>query len=205
MNNSQNVEKRSYSGLEIRMHDEDNREIEGYGIVFNKRFEIWDGYYEEIAPEAGDYFQNSDIDVISAFNHNFDKVLGRSSAGTMRFEVDETGVKYIVQVAPTTAGNDLLESVKRGDIKGSSFVFTAKKVQWEDSEEETIRRIQEFGMVIEMGPVVFPAYKDTTVAKRSLENYQLEKQQSEEESMDQTIALQHIHRQRRGSYRRLFL
>lgn len=178
------IQKRSIEGdgYEIRMASEDKREIEGYGIVFNKRFKLWDRYEEEIAPEAGEYFRAKDIDVMSCFNHDFNKILGRTVSDTMRFEVDETGVKYIVKVANTSYGNDLLESVKRGDIRGSSFMFRSKVTEYKEEENTMICRIKEFATVREMGPVANPAYIDTTVAKRSLEDYK-KKKKSEAENL----------------------
>lgn len=177
-------EKRSLDGdsFIIRMSDKENREIEGYGIVFNKRFKLWSNTYEEIAPEAGAYFKQTGIDVLSCFNHNFDKVLGRTLSNSMRFEVDKTGVKYIVKVAETSYGDDLLKSVERGDVRGSSFMFRTKVTEWIEEDENSIRRIKEFSQVREMGPVVNPAYVDTTVAKRSLDDFKQQKEKSKGEA-----------------------
>ena len=180
---SKDIEKRFFDGLEVRMAgDGKSRVIEGYGIVFNKRFHLYGEFHEEIAPESGDYFRSDSAkmkdkrDTISAYNHNFEKVLGRVSANTLRFEVDEIGVKYIVDVPPTSYGDDLLVSIGRGDIKGSSFVFRVGKYEVMEENDLTIRRITEFDVVAEMGPVTNPAYTDTTVAKRSLDNFKKEKE-----------------------------
>lgn len=185
-NNIQQDEKRSLSGDDylIRRSNSESREIEGYGIVFNKRFKLWSNHYEEIAPGAGDYFRKNGIDVLSCFNHDFNKVLGRTLSGSMRFEIDETGVKYIVKVAKTTYGDDLLASVERGDIRGSSFMFRSKVTEWIEEENSSIRRIKEFSQVREMGPVVNPAYIDTTVAKRSLDDFNKKNKNSESEAME---------------------
>lgn len=190
---SNEIEKRSLDGegFEIRMHDKEKREIEGYGIVFNKRFKLWGNNYEEIAPEAGAYFRQKGIDVMSCFNHDFNKILGRTISKTMRFEVDKTGVKYIVKVAKTTYGDDLLESVNRGDIRGSSFMFRSKRTEWIEEEESTIRLIKEFALVREMGPVANPAYTDTTVAKRSLEE---RKEEKKEQDKSETEAVKAYHK-----------
>ncbi|MGB0443320.1 MAG: HK97 family phage prohead protease [Flavobacteriaceae bacterium] len=181
------IEKRSAEGqgFEVRMSDKDKREIEGYGIVFNKKYKIWGRTYEMIDPAAGYYFKNKNLDVLSCFNHDMSKVLGRTLSQTMRFEVDKKGVKYIVKVAETTYGDDLLKSVERGDIRGSSFMFRAKVTEWTDTEDEYLRTIKEFDTVREMGPVTDPAYTDTTVAKRSFDSYTNERDELQQERDEQ--------------------
>lgn len=149
--------------------------IEGMGIVTGQRTLLYrtaDGVeiYEEIAPEAvNDYDFAGDI--ISAFNHNFEKILGRTSAGTLTISKEANGVKYIINELPNTSyGNDLKESVSRGDIMGSSFVFTIADggETWEDlGNKMMLRTITKFDKVYELGPVVNPAYMAATVSKRS--------------------------------------
>lgn len=186
---SDNTEKRFFDGLEVRMAEDDKRTIEGYGIVFDKRFHLYGRYHEEIDKKAGEYFRDykekDKRDCISAYNHNFEKILGRTAADTLRFEVDEKGVRYIVDVPNTSYGDDLLESISRGDIRGSSFVFSVKSEEFIEEDENTIvRRITAFKRVVEMGPVVNPAYTDTTVAKRSFDEYE-QQQETPEETPDE--------------------
>jgi hypothetical protein len=178
MNENIEIEKRNYpmpSKFEWRMDNgEDKTEvIEGYGIVFNKRYQIWGRYYEEIAPEAGEYFKDLKDDekreIIASYNHNFEKLLGKVGAGTLDFKVDKTGVRYIIQMPKTSYAADLVESIKRGDVSGSSFVFTVEEETYVYEEESTLRKVLKFRRVYEVGPVVMPAYADTTVSVRSIE------------------------------------
>jgi HK97 family phage prohead protease len=110
-------------------------------------------------------------DVVATFNHNFDHVLARSSSGTLNLSVDENGLKYTFEAPNTTAGNDLLENVRNGNIKGSSFMFTVKEQTWKYTEDDEAdeRTIEKVGSLIELGPVTMPAYPDTSAAKRSHE------------------------------------
>lgn len=172
------IEKRSYqmpAAFEFRMAEEEEKAdvIEGYGIVFNKRYQLWGKYYEEIQPEAGEYFKDLKDDekreIIASYNHNFEKVLGKVGAGTLDFKVDKTGVRYIIQMPKTSYAADLVESIKRGDVSGSSFVFTTEEETYVYEEEHTLRKILKFRRVYEVGPVVMPAYADTTVSVRSIE------------------------------------
>lgn len=176
-------------GFEVRAIDHGNgkRTIEGYGIVFNKRTHLFGKYHEVIKPSAGDYFQRSDINVMCCRNHNFDLLLGRSTAGTLRFEVDSRGVKYICDLPNNSIGDDTFESVNRGDYDGSSFIFRASNDTFiQETGGTVLREVNEFEIVKEMGPVSNPQYTDTsvTVSKRTKDNFsehdktELEKRQA---------------------------
>jgi HK97 family phage prohead protease len=173
---SRGREQRIFSGAESRM-TEDGNGMEGLGIVVESRTLLFtDGngrnVYEEIAREAVQNYDFSRGDVISAFNHNFEKILGRTSANTLAITKDNTGMRYSIPSLPNTSyGNDLKEQLSRGDVKGSSFVFTIAEggETWTEIEGGMLRTITQFDEVFEVGPVVFPAYVDTTAAKRSLE------------------------------------
>lgn len=170
-------ELRTFEGeqFEVRLMDEEKRTISGYGIVFNKESRLLGDWFVEIVkPEAvSRAMENPDIR--SEFNHVEVFLLGRKSSGTARFEADEVGVRYIVDVPLTDYGDNVLELVRRGDLKGSSFQFIVGK-GGDDWKKETrngkdirVRTITEFAAIAEMGPVTNPAYPDTSVAKRSFE------------------------------------
>ena len=70
----------------------------------------------------------------------------------------------------TQWARDLMLSIERGDVKEQSFAFTVKRDKWESPEKEgdpEIRTIIEVKEIFDVSPVTFPAYPDTTVAKRS--------------------------------------
>ena len=173
MNN--NTEKRYYIGsisIEKRDGETESRTISGYAVVFDKWSadlggKHW-GFREKISRDA---FSTTDMSaVIATFNHNFDNVLARVDSNTLSLSVDDIGVKYTFQSPNTTAGNDLLENIRNGNVKGSSFMFTVDEQKWTYKEEEdTIdeREITRVGELIELGPVTVPAYPDTTAAERS--------------------------------------
>lgn len=158
-------------------YDEENRNISGYGVVFHSDsapMYIWDDRHgiveviERITPQS---MENTDMsDVISAYNHNFDKILGRTSSNTLRLDIDEKGIFYRVDAPDTTYANDLLVSVQRGDVKGASFVFS---MDWEEGYEIKERADgkleatpKKITKMHEIGPVVSPAYPATTAENR---------------------------------------
>ena len=80
-------------------------------------------------------------------------------------------MKYSFDVPDTTAGRDLLVSMKRGDINQSSFAFTVEKDSWSESSKGTeIRTIEKVSRLFDVSPVSIPAYpsaNDLAIAKRS--------------------------------------
>jgi len=144
----------------------------GYAAVFNKMSNQLGGQYgfrEMIEPGAFDGVLDNDVRAV--LNHDANFVLGRSGAGTLRLSVDEVGLRYEVDMPNTQYARDLMESVRRGDIKESSFKFTVLKDEWSESDEGAVRSIKQFGRLLDVSPVTYPAYPDATVAQRSLEQW----------------------------------
>ncbi len=161
---TQNIEKRAAS---IGMAAVDSgRTIEGYAALFNSRTEIWPGFFEEIAPGA---FKNAigKSDVRALFNHDQNRILARTSSGTLQIGEDDKGLWYRFEMPDTTEGNDLLTMIKRGDISQSSFAFTVKASEWiEENDNTTLRIIKECEQLFDVSPVTYPAYQDTSVTAR---------------------------------------
>lgn len=154
---------------EERAEGDSKMTIRGYAAVFNRPSSDLGGFKEVIDPAAFDNVL--DNDVRAAFNHEPSMILGRSSAGTLRIGVDGTGLHYEVDLPNNTLGRDVYESVKRGDIKESSFKFTVMDDEWRDTDDGVVRTIKQVGRLIDVAPVSFPAYPDATVAARSLEEW----------------------------------
>lgn len=158
--------------VEYRAGEEGDRSIEGYAFKYNKESKNLGGFNEVILPGALDE-ANMD-DVVGLFNHRMDNILGRNSSGTLELVEDEVGLKYRINVANTTTGNDVLELVKRGDVSGSSFAFSLSQggETWEERDNALpLRKIKNFQRIYDVSPVTDPAYADTSVAKRGFEKF----------------------------------
>lgn len=155
---------------------EDGREVAGRAAIFNKLSRELGWFREKIDPKA---FDNCDMsDVIACRNHDPDKVMARTSAGTLDLSTDEEGLNYRFNAPNTTVGNDTLEDIKTGNISQSSFAFTVSKDMWEESDEGDVRTILEVKKLYDVSPVTDPAYFGTdvqanglAVAKRSHEEW----------------------------------
>lgn len=153
----------------------DSRTIEGYGIVFNSLSQDLGGFQEVILPEAVEgVLEQSDI--FARLDHNKNRgVLARSmkGKGSMKLAVDSKGVKYSFEAPKFDLGDEVLEGVRRGDIRGSSFSFKVSDGQkWEKrSDGAYVRTITKFDVISDMSPVYTGAYPDASLALRSLDEF----------------------------------
>ena len=149
--------------------------IIGYAAVYNRLSLDLGGFREEILPGAFDKIlsrQRGKGDVVALFNHDSNIVLGRSSSGTLELSSDDKGLKYVV--TPPVSRADVLELIQRRDVRGSSFAFTVDKAgeSFRPSDDgKAIRQIREVSGLYDVGPVLVPAYPQTSasVAMRSYE------------------------------------
>jgi len=163
---------------EVRVDVDASRKIKGYAIVFNVKSQDLGGFREIIKPEAVDRTLREALDVRALVDHDTGKVIGRTRAGTLELRKDKTGLRVNIDPADTTAGRDVLESVRRGDISGMSFAFRTLTDDWRMEDGEAIREVSDM-TISEISIVSFPAYtqtsaqvtRDTEVAVRSLQAF----------------------------------
>lgn len=177
MSRNPNLEFRTCFTSEVRMEEREGRPmIVGYGAVFNSRSQTLRDekgreFVETIRPGA---FRKaiSECDVRALINHDAARILGRCQAGSMRLSEDARGLLYEVDPPDTSYARDLMVSLRRGDINGSSFSFATLDDDW--SEGEGGVRVRELRAVhlFDVGPVTFPAYQDTSAACRSLDQHE---------------------------------
>lgn len=153
--------------------DEESRKVEGYALLFNTDSVLILGdTIERIAPGALDGVLEKS-DVLCLMNHDERRgVLARyrMGEGSLSLTVDEKGLKYAFEAPKSALGDELIESLKRGDISQSSFAFTVEKDKWEEIEENKyVRTIIKFCRIYDVSPVYYPAYEDTSVALRHRE------------------------------------
>ena len=162
------IERRLCS-QEFRVVSDDNgSHINGYAAVFDSpSYDI--GWNEEIDPHAFDGVLASNPDVCALFNHDDNLVLGRTTSGTLRLSADARGLAYSVDPPDTQFARDLMISIGRRDISGSSFGFITARDQWTENPDGSVtRRILEVAELFDVSPVTFPAYGATSSSVRSI-------------------------------------
>lgn len=170
------IERRFVPAREMRVaSDAAVRKLVGHASVFNSASEDLGGFTEIIAPGAfKDAIPRSDIR--SLFNHNPNYVLGRMKAGTLSVSEDEIGLYTETTPPDTSFARDLLVSIDRGDIDQMSFAFRVAKNgdEWVFTDEKVTRTITKFEELMDVSPVTYPAYTDTSVAVRSRDSWKKE-------------------------------
>ena len=167
------IERRFTAACELRNADDDQKTITGYAAVYHRadddgtEYSLGAGIVEHIMPGAFDDAIGRD-DVRALFNHDPDHVLGRNKAGTLRLTADARGLRYEVDMPDTQLARDLRESIRRGDISGSSFAFTIPDggQEWREDGDRVIREIRAVTLH-DVGPVTYPAYESSTTHARA--------------------------------------
>lgn len=165
----QNIEIRAVDGAESPV-------ITGYAVVFDAWSEVMvDGrgraFRERIAPTAFDRALAANPDIRALWNHNPDLPLGRTRNATLKLTKDGAGLRVEVWPPATTWGTDATESIRRGDVSGMSFAFSAKRDggdTWAKGGDGVAERTLLDADLWEVSPVTFPAYPATSVGVRSV-------------------------------------
>lgn len=174
MDGQSELERRLISeapGLEVRQTENGRTVIRGYAALYAPaESQDLGGFVERILPGAFDSVLAKNPDVFGRYNH--ERLLARTSSGTMQLELDERGLRYTIY--PKRADSDVVESIERGDVRGSSFAFRtsgANERWFKDDRGRTVREIRSFDFLGDAGPVDNPAYPATEafVSKRALD------------------------------------
>lgn len=170
------AERRVFATLtdvEVRTTEGKPSEIFGYGAVFNSdsmvmRTSRGEKFIERIERGAFDHLLD-DNGIMILFNHDANFPLARNKRSAT-IGADETGLWYSFEPPTSPMGQNIQESIRRGDVKTSSFSFkvSEQNEHWEIRKgEPSIRTIKKFDKVFDLGPVTFEAYPDTMVITRN--------------------------------------
>ncbi len=175
------IKDREYRNMayEVRTDgDEPSFLVEGYASTFEPYtlMEI-DGldYNERIEPTA---FDNADLsDVVYRIDHE-GKVYARSSAGTIKLDIDEIGLHQITDLSKTRAAKEHFEEIAAGNYPQMSFAFTVGEDHY-DAETRT-RIIDRIDKVFDISAVSFPANPTTELHVRDYFNGVIEAEKAAE-------------------------
>jgi hypothetical protein len=170
------MERRIITGSSIRAASTaSGNTLEGLAARYNSRSQpIRDAkgrtFHETIARGAFKSILASNPDVRCLFNHDPNKILGRTTARTLTLSETTEGLAFRCDLPDTQAGRDVHAMIQRGDINQCSFGFNCDPddSDWSQEENSILRTIRNFRELSDVSPVTFPAYEDTTVAARSL-------------------------------------
>lgn len=178
-------------GLHVReteVEGVESRTIEGHACVFGQRsvnLVPWSSYrevYEVMEPGCMDdqLIRSSDV-VLTSF-HNNENIMGRSymGKGTLQLSLDARGLLVRCELPRTSVADDILELIRRGDITGMSFAYTADEedstngVSYErvgksqEGKEVWIRHVKKVTGLYDVTIAGHPAYPQTDIANREV-------------------------------------
>ncbi|PGB25391.1 HK97 family phage prohead protease [Bacillus toyonensis] len=161
------------SEIEIREVEGGLRTINGYAVKWEMKsvtMGYWRRFKEQFKRGAFTDSLTQD-DQLALWSHDYSQVLGRTKNGTLRLFEDEIGLRFELDLADTTLGDDTYKTIKRGDVDGVSFGFQMVKEEWDESDPDNVVRSVTKAKLIEISPVAFPAYPDSQVSARSHDPY----------------------------------
>jgi len=157
--------------FEVRSaHDtEDGLTLTGYAAVFNRSTMIdnYEGRFEErIRPGAFKRSINAKMPVLQ-FEHGRHPLLGSMPLGQItKLREDEHGLYVEARLADNWLIQPVRDAIASGAIDGMSFRFQVVRDSVDESGDMPVRTLEEVKL-LELGPVVFPAYESTSVGVRS--------------------------------------
>jgi HK97 family phage prohead protease len=144
----------------------DGHTLEGYAAVFNAWTNIRDhlGTYEErIAPGAFKRSIGQRTPVLQ-FDHGQHPLFGSLPLGGITaLREDKNGLFVRAKLSDNWLVEPVRDAIRDGGITGMSFRFRVVDEWSTDNTKRTIKEVE----LLELGPVVFPAYDQTSVAVRS--------------------------------------
>ena len=165
-----NVETRAIQGLELRAEPNEPVRIQGYAARFNSVSRDLGGFREVILPGAFRDSLEAQDDVFALREHSPSLVLGRRSAGSLKLREDDNGLKVTITPPDTQEGRDTVELIRSGHLDSMSFAFIAKAESWRKDAGEPVRELRAVDLR-DVSVVAMPAYTETSVAVRSLEQH----------------------------------
>lgn len=161
------LERRMTRGaVEMRAAEKGQR-IGGYAAKFDKLSQNLGGFVERIAPGFFDSSRDAGWDgMLARYNHEV--LLGTAAAGSLRLNIDDTGLDYEVDLLDDDFSQRIFKLVQRGDVRQSSFAFYSTEDEWGLTEQGFPLRTLVRGKAVDVAPVDSPAYLDTSTGLRSL-------------------------------------
>nr|DAO55147.1 MAG TPA: major capsid protein [Caudoviricetes sp.] len=146
--------------------------VSGYAFKFGQPSKDLGGFVEVITPEALKEVDLSNVFLL--YGHDYSKPLASVKAGTLKLNVDDTGLHFEAELTDTTYSNDVYENISKGVVDSMSFGFVLGLDSFDKKEDGTIERsIDKIKALNEISIVTVPAYDSSNVQvnKRSYESF----------------------------------
>lgn len=180
-------------GFEVTRADDDGTDgltLEGYAAVFGTptRIDSWEGSFDEQIAKGAFRKTISENTPVLQFDHGHHPLIGSIPIGTIKTLREEDAGLYVkARLTDNWLVAPVRDAIRDGAVSGMSFRFSVIRDEWRDNTGKLIkpddlprllwdpgdrgplqRTLKEVKMA-ELGPVVFPAYPETSVGVRGLE------------------------------------
>jgi len=165
----------------------DGRTLEGYAAVFGQRAEIdsWEGTFFETVRKGAFRKTIRERTPVMQFDHGRHPLIGSIPIGRIDdLREDDEGLFVSARVTDNWLIQPIRDAIAEGQIDGMSFRFEVVREEWRDGKGKVIPASELMELLWspgdrgplerelievktpELGPVVFPAYRGTTVGVR---------------------------------------
>lgn len=147
----------------------DGLTLEGYGAVFDSPtlIDSWEGRFNETIARGAFAKTIKERTPVVQFDHGHHPMLGSIPLGSIEtLREDDHGLYVKARLHDNWLVQPVRDAIASGSIDGMSFRFSVVKEQVDESSDTPTRTVQEVKLY-ELGPVVFPAYPDTSVGVRA--------------------------------------
>jgi HK97 family phage prohead protease len=179
----------------VRADGDDGLTLSGYGAVFDQPTVIdsWEGRFEErLAPGSfRKTLAENGSRVRLQFDHGQHPLIGSMPIGRINsLREDDKGLFVEARLSDNWLVQPVRDAIREGSIDGMSFRFTVTKEKWSDMDSDMPKRSIQEVKLMEVGPVVWPAYDGTSVGVRSrdLAKEALEANEGERRELARIIA-----------------
>ena len=152
---------------EIRAGADGKKMITGYAVKWRSlSLPIWGVWREQFEKDAfTQSLTERANEIFATWQHDMGQTLGRSPA-TLTVREDDTGLSY--EIDPPSWAAPQIETIERGDVRGSSFTFIPLVEEWDyDSAPNYAIRTIKKADLFEVAPVTMPAYPTSVAGVRS--------------------------------------
>jgi len=167
------IEQRAFALiLDNTAADDEGRSLSGYASVFNSDSLDLGGFIERVAPTAFDRSLQAaaagEVSIQALWSHDSRQPLGSTRGGKLTLASDERGLRFTLDTTRFTPAQ--LDAARDGDLQ-VSFGFRVIADTWERRDGDLPLRTLIDVDLIEISPVVNPAYPATEAALRSMEEW----------------------------------
>lgn len=159
--------------LERTQADSDGLTLEGYAAIFNEwaLIDNWEGKFEERIVKGAflkTAHENGGPRVRLQFEHGQHPLIGSLPIGIIkRLREDAKGLRVEARLSSNWLIEPVRDAIAQGSIDGMSFRFSVTNDSWDRLDTDLPRRTITEVKLLEVGPVVWPAYEGTSVGVRS--------------------------------------